>query len=175
MDLPESTADLPGNVHANDEDYNFLQDDILDNIQPENNFEIQSNDNAPTQADDPIITTTRSGRVVRHTERYVESQRLHKEGIVVYSVEYEVLDPNLYAEEDRLAELDDPIAFAFKATGDPDTFYMNEALRQPDAHEFKKAMVKEVVDHTNNKHWEVIEKKDLPAGCVLLPAVWAMR
>jgi hypothetical protein len=71
--------------------------------------------------------------------------------------------------------LDDPISLAFKATGDPDTMYMNEALKQPDAHEFRKAMVKEVVDHTNNKHWEVMEKTDLSTGFKLLPAVWAMR
>ena len=42
---------------------------------------------------------------------------------------------------------------------------MHEALKkQPDAKQFKKAMVKEVKDHTERGHWKVIEKKDVPKG-----------
>ena len=38
-----------------------------------------------------------------------------------------------------------PIAFAYKALGDPETMYMHEALKQPDTNNFKKAMVDEVM------------------------------
>jgi hypothetical protein len=52
---------------------------------------------------------------------------------------------------------------------------MHEALKQPDAEEFKKAMVKEVQDHTTRNHWKVMEKKDVPQGETILPAVWSMK
>jgi Reverse transcriptase (RNA-dependent DNA polymerase) len=124
----------------------------------------------------PPAVTTRSGRVVRPTERSVESQQQRQAGIVAYQVEFEVIDPLLYQEEDRLSALDDPIDFcAYKATSDPDTMYMHEALNQPDAQEFKKAMVKEVQDHTTRNHRIVIDKTDVPKGETILPAVWAMK
>ena len=81
----------------------------------------------------------------------------------------EVFDPHLYDEEERLTELDDPIAF--KATSDPDTMYMHQAMKEPDAAEVKAAMVKEMQDHTDKDHWEVMEKRDLPEGYKPLPAV----
>jgi hypothetical protein len=67
----------------------------------------------------------------------------------------------------------DPIVF--KATADPDVMYLHEALREPDAAEFKEAMKKEVNDHTENGHWQVVEKASVPKGVKILPAVWAMR
>ena len=84
------------------------------------------------------------------------------------------MDQDLY-EGDQLGDLDDPILYANKATNDPDTLYMHEALRAPDAQEFKKAMVKEVNDHNDRQHWEIMEKKDVPKGETILPAVWAMK
>jgi predicted SnoaL-like aldol condensation-catalyzing enzyme len=68
----------------------------------------------------------------------------------------------MYSETDKLAEMDNPITFAMKASADPDTFYHHQAMKQPDARQFKEAMVKEVNDHTKKKHWEVIEKKSVP-------------
>jgi hypothetical protein len=81
----------------------------------------------------------------------------------------------MYIEEDTMRDLEDPIAYALKASNDPDTMYMHEAMRQPDAKQFKEAMVKEVHDHDSRKHWRVVEKKDIPAGTIILPAVWSMK
>jgi hypothetical protein len=124
--------------------------------------------------------TTRSGRSVKPTTRKLESQQQRQQGVVAYHVEFEAIDPHLYREEDILAALDDPIAFnaschipepvSFKATNNPDTFYMHDVLKQPDAAEFKKAMVKEVQDQTNRKHWKVVEKRSVPKGETILPA-----
>jgi hypothetical protein len=79
--------------------------------------------------------------------------------------------------------MDDPIKFiashdqpvAYKATNGPDTLCMHEALKAPDAKEFKKAMIKEVQDQTHWKHWRVMLKNDVPQGKTILPAVWSMR
>ena len=132
----------------------------------------------------PPLQQTRSGRTVKPTIRSAESQQQRQAGIVAYHVEFEAIDPLLYQEEDQLSTMDDPIQFiastdqptvAYKATNDPDTLYMHEALKAPDAKEFKKAMIKEVQDQTQRKHWRVMLKKDVPSGETILPAVWSMR
>ena len=89
-------------------------------------------------------------------------------------IKAEVLDSTLYLEEDILSELDELIK-AFKASSDPDTLYYHEAMNEPDADKFRKAMVKEVQDHTKQKHWEAIQKDQVPKGEDILPAVWAMK
>ena len=48
-------------------------------------------------------------------------------------------------------------------------------MKQPDARQFKKAMVKEVKDHTERGHWEVMLKSKVPQGETILPAVWSMK
>ena len=133
---------------------------------PPVDYEAQAN----TQGEPaPTTHTTRSGRESRappwHSDFVAHSAR----------TENEALAQEMYMEEDQLAELDDPILYAMKASSDPDTLYMNEAMREPDANKFKEAMIKEVKDHTERKHWEVMEKKDVPRGETILPAVWAMR
>ena len=65
---------------------------------------------------------------------------------------------------------------AFSANkSDPDTMYMHQAMRQPDKENFKKTMMEEINAHTNNKHWEIIKRKDVPEGVKVLPSVWAMK
>jgi Reverse transcriptase (RNA-dependent DNA polymerase) len=131
----------------------------------------------------PPLHQTWSGHTVKPTNRSVESQQQRQAGIVSYHVKFEAIDPLLYQEEDLLSAMDDPIKFispndqpvTFKATNDPDTLYMHEALKAPDAEEFKKAMIKEVQDQTQQKHWRVMLKKDVPHGETILPAVWSMQ
>ena len=53
--------------------------------------------------------------------------------------------------------------------------YWHEAMKQPDAEDFKKAAIKEFVDHCMNKHWVIIKKSQVPKGKNILPAVWTMR
>ena len=68
----------------------------------------------------------------------------------------------------------DPL-MAFKATSDPDTMYHHEAMKEPDAAEFTKAMVKEVEDQMANGNFSIVRTKDVPKGKVILPAVWQMK
>lgn len=77
-----------------------------------------------------------------------------------------------YNEED-CPDLDHPLVFAAKS--DPDTFYYGQAMKQPDSHKFRQAMQQEIDDHTNNKHWKVRKRKEMPPGTTVLPAVWAMK
>ncbi len=52
---------------------------------------------------------------------------------------------------------------------DPDTMYMDQALKAPDKKEFLKAMQKEVEAHMEKKHWELVLQLDVPDGTKVLP------
>jgi len=68
----------------------------------------------------------------------------------------------------------DPLQ-VFKATADPDTMYMHEAMKQHDADEFRKAMEKEWKDQMGNGNFTILERSKVPEGAAVLPAVWQMK
>jgi len=72
--------------------------------------------------------------------------------------------------QDRMA---DPIAFHAEMMGD--IMYLHQALRQPDAAEFVKAVVKEVNGHVENHNWELVRRDQVPADIEVVPSVWALR
>jgi hypothetical protein len=78
-------------------------------------------------------------------------------------------------EDDSLLqnEMMNPIAFLSHAN--KDTMSFHEAMQAPDADEFIKAVVKEVNDHIESKHWELIPCKQVPKGEKILSSVWSMK
>jgi Reverse transcriptase (RNA-dependent DNA polymerase) len=120
------------------------------------------------------IPLWRFKRIRRPTQKYAESQQQLTKGIVSYFMAHESIDPKMYQEDLVLKEVEiDPILF--KATADPDTLYMHEAMMAPNAEQFKEAMRKEVNEHTQKGHWRVIPKDDVPSHSKILPAVWSMK
>jgi hypothetical protein len=69
---------------------------------------------------------------------------------------------------------EDPIAFA-AGKSDPDTLNFKDAMGAEDSGAFKTAMMKEADAHTDDDHWEVWEKKDVPSDQDILLSVWAFR
>ena len=65
-----------------------------------------------------------------------------------------------------------PISFA--ATSTKDTMYWHQAMKSPDANEFKKSAIKEFDDHCINNYWVMIERSQFPKGKNVLPLVWTM-
>ena len=124
----------------------------------------------PEQGTDPPPVTTRSGRASIPTERMRDSRIQQKAGLVALHVSWEVYHDGGYQIED---ELDDPIACA--ASSNPDIMYIDEAMRAPDRDKFEEAMMQEVQAHTENEHWVVRKRTDVPEGTKVLPAVWATR
>jgi histone deacetylase 1/2 len=103
--------------------------------------------------------TTRSGRTIKPTKRLIE-----------------VFDATLTADDDNETACDDnPLLFAFAASADPDTMYLHEAMKQPDRNKFLEAMQKEINDHTENGHWRIVHRSEIPKGMPILPAVWSMK
>ncbi len=66
-----------------------------------------------------------------------------------------------------------PIAFHAEMMGN--IMYYHQALQQPDAHQFAKAIVKEVNDHVENNHWQLIKCKDVPEDAQVVPSVRSMQ
>ncbi len=73
------------------------------------------------------------------------------------------------------SEINDANPIAYKASTDPDTMYMHQAMMEPDKGEFIKAMQKEVEDQMSNGNFTIVHKDEVPKDKVILPAVWQMR
>ncbi len=69
---------------------------------------------------------------------------------------------------------EDPL-MAYKASADPDTMYMHQAVKEPDRDQFIAAMQKEVRDQSENQNFSVIHKSKVPRGATTLPSVWQMK
>jgi hypothetical protein len=65
-----------------------------------------------------------------------------------------------------------PIAFHAEMMGD--IMYLQQALRQPDAKEFMKAVVKEINGHVDNKNWELVPRDTVPAEAQIVPLSFGM-
>jgi hypothetical protein len=66
-----------------------------------------------------------------------------------------------------------PIVFLAEMMGD--IMYLHQALCQPDAREFVKAVIKEVNGYIGNDHWKLIPCTEVPEGTEVVPSVWAMQ
>jgi hypothetical protein len=113
--------------------------------------------------------TTRAGQTTTPTARKQESLQQQIEGIVSLHVTWEVFSDDGYQIQ---TELEDPIAFT--ASNNPDVMHINQALNAPDRANFD-AMKSEVKAHTDNKHWVIVHRSQVPPGLKVLPAVWAMH
>ncbi|MGL5936087.1 MAG: hypothetical protein ACRCZI_10770, partial [Cetobacterium sp.] len=61
------------------------------------------------------------------------------------------------------------------ATGDPDTMYYHQAMREPDSGEFLRAVKEEFQNMPSNQVLSFIQLARVPAGTVIFPSVWAMK
>ena len=137
----------------------------------------EEGDVSNTEEIPPAIRTT--GQVaeqqsVKWSKRHKPSVRL-QESIEQRNLVFSSILDDIDGDEEirRQVQMSDPIAYS--ASSDPDTMYMDQAMKQPDRKQFIKAMVDEVTAHTNNGHWKLILKSEVPHGTKVLPSVWAMK
>ena len=74
----------------------------------------------------------------------------------------------------RATNVDDPLV-VYKATSDPDTMYLHEAMRESDRDDFLRAMQKEIDDQMHNGNFTMVRQIDVPKDKTILPAVWQMK
>ncbi len=66
-----------------------------------------------------------------------------------------------------------PIAFHAKMMGD--IMYFQQALNQPDAEHFVKAVIKKINGHVDNKHWVLTKRDEVPDDAQIVPSVLSMQ
>jgi hypothetical protein len=59
-----------------------------------------------------------------------------------------------------------PIAFLAKT--DEDTMYFHQKMKAPDQDEFIKEIVKDMNDRIVSKNWELVPRREVPAGVKVL-------
>jgi hypothetical protein len=165
-DITDGT--VPGELPQDQADESFEQGEKL--TLPDQNDDPPEPPGAPAELP-TAAQHTRSGREVRHTDRWKESLQQQDQGLVsLLAVPWEVYHDDSYRIQ---KEMENPVAFV--ASTNPDIMYYDEAMRQPDKEQFQKAMMLEVQTHTDNGHWKIISRDDVPRGEPVLPSVWAMR
>ena len=87
----------------------------------------------------------------------------------------EILCHQTLLRESYESKFDYEDVFALKASSDPDTMYLHEALKKTDRSQFIQAMEKEVADQMNNGNFTIITRDKVPDGHEILPAVWQMK
>ena len=160
-----------------------LSDAILPTERTEEDNTIHHHENiTPSEGDDSNIETVsetqtpttnsedlrRSNRRRTKTQRLIEvfqaKMELVKESFVAFEA---CAQPDAYETPNEL--------LTYKATSDPDTLYLHEAMREPDKDKFIEAMVKEIRGQEENGNWIVRPRKEIPNDAIVLPAVWAFR
>jgi hypothetical protein len=112
----------------------------------------------------PLRRTTRTRKPTEAMRSYLETRDL------AFPIAFESLaEIGLWE-----FEHDDPIAYMAKL-GDPDTMYLDDALKAPDRDEFIQAMQQEVTQHEERGHWIMIPRSQVPAGTKILLAVWSTK
>jgi hypothetical protein len=56
-----------------------------------------------------------------------------------------------------------------------ETFTYKQALREPDYHDFIKAMVHEVHDHKKQDHWTCMQCNDMPENTKTIMSIWRFK
>ena len=118
----------------------------------------------PKVVHQPDLIEVLATEISRNTSHDVEGEILCLEAIF----------PDYHQQHEDIMIQDDPI-LAMKATADPDTMYMHEAMREPDWDQFRMAMQKEVQDQMDNGNFTIVKRSQIPKGKIILPAVWQMK
>jgi hypothetical protein len=173
---------------------NDVTDDIINDAPTQEDVEVSEGASVPTDTNWQYGHTgvSRSGRVRRATRKLHETrqnQDFHKKDTSYFESSHSYMQAfhatmsceeaeMVYAREhdfhlDLQERMRHPIAFHAEMMGD--IMYYHQALQQPDADEFVKAIVSEVNGHIKSKHWRLVKRSEVPKDVVVIPSVWAMR
>ena len=125
------------------------------------------------QADYEINRQPESMMLDQSTSRYGRTRRLTQR--LQDAMETRALSSTLALQEDLdTSELyQDPVAML--TTANSDTMYYHQAMKQHDAPQFVDAIINEINDHVQRKHWKLIPREDVPTSQKILPSVWSMK
>jgi hypothetical protein len=120
---------------------------------------------------------TKSGRQSQPTRRLIEAMVTDIIRSTMYDVMGEIYCLSaLYPYDDHEPGSEEQSILAYKASADPDTMYMHEAMRELDKKgEFIKAMLKEVKDQMDNGNFSIVHRSTVKDGKKILPTVLQMK
>ena len=158
--------------------------DVSDEEHAENNNNETSPRQKPTVTWDKTTTNLntdglrRSGRL---NPNLIPQQKLMSlQAQVVGSSKLQEIPGEIFCSEALVKEAQasqylnsNPIAM--KASSDPDTMYMHQAIKEPDRDKFIMAMEKEMEDQIKNGNFSLVKKSEVPEDKIILPAVWQMK
>ena len=173
LGLSQSDSELPTNsdiaVTLESSHKTLEENDHLDwDVRSDASGESQDTEPSQSEGDTPNLPVTAGtslrGRVRTMSRRMADSvsQRDFSGGRNMHYMAHKSTigetDEDLFhdAHIELQERMRNPIAFHAKMMGD--IMYLNQALRQPDAKEFVKAVVKEINGHVENKHWELVSQ-----------------
>ena len=67
----------------------------------------------------------------------------------------------------------DPLLFATSAS-DNEVYYFEQAMQQDDAEQFLEAMIQEIDDHFQRKHWKLVPRSTI-GNAKPLKAIWSFK
>ena len=103
-----------------------------------------------------------------------EIQEQRRDNIVAYiEDEMDCYSNNHQQEYNEQEQMSDPIAY--KASTNPDILYYHQAMQAHDEDAFQQTIIDEVNAHIDGRHWELVDKRDIPEGTKVIDSVWAMR
>ncbi len=70
-------------------------------------------------------------------------------------------------------QMRNPIRFHAEMMGD--IMYLQQALKQPNAKEFVKTVIKEVNGHVDSNNWMLSKQSKVPEDVQIVPSVWSLR
>lgn len=113
---------------------------------------------------------TRAGRITRPPKWLIESMAAQGE------VEGEILCHSAMSQlNDHEWEEGYKTLLAYKASSDPDTMYLHQAMRQKERKQFKQAMESEIKAQYENGNFTIVRRSTIPKGATVIPMVWQMR
>ena len=66
-----------------------------------------------------------------------------------------------------------PFAFATQTAGN-EVFYFHQAMQEDDRDDFIQAMIKELTDHKENNHWELVKRSEI-GNASTIKAIWSFK
>jgi hypothetical protein len=119
---------------------------------------------------DIIIDDPGTNRNERRTSRVWKPTQRYLEGIQQESIALPIaLQASCYDDEHETI-IDDVNPMSLLSKTDGDTMYWDQAIRQHDSEQFIKAAMDEIMSHQQNKHWEVVERSQVPPDTPVLDA-----
>ena len=158
QDQDEVIVEIPV-VEEEEENQPNMPDEPPENI--ENHGEMEENEGAQPDPNEEAPRTSRSGRVLKRTQKMEESYMLPKLRSLISEAFHSTCEQNRLS-DGSINELCKLSAHALPASiADNDTMYLREAMQQPDKDEFLKAMIKEIDDHTKRGHWRLTSVEEM--------------